>query len=205
MKNQFKVIQAVLLIIFLFSTKIFAQEAQTNAAIDSTQTLQDSLASRRVVRSFDSSLVKFNSKTYNYSFSIPAQAKINPIGTRENKEGKTEVYNFILSGGLGAMNIRYFTEEHLIPKDYKLLDSMHFFDSTGTAQGNRKTYQRTYLLSNYTTQIELLLTEKGEAELKDKITAIFDSFIPSPNTSNQMQGWRYGRNPKDYQNGRYGK
>ena len=189
---------------------VFSLLFSFNSVFANSQELTDSVKqldtnfSRRIIRTFDTSLIDFNSTSYNYKFRIPAQSKLNPIGTRENKEGKTEWFNYILKGGLGAMNIRYFTEQHLIPKDYKLLDSIHFFDSTGILLGNRKSFQRTFLLRDYTVQIEFQLTELGLTELQSKLSAIFDSFIPTPGSSNIMQSWRYGRDPKKYQKGQFG-
>ena len=59
-------------------------------------------------------------------------------------------------------------------------------------------------MTDQAVEIEILLTVKGETDLKESVTAIFDSFAPPSAATFDLEQWRYGRDPSEYEEGRYG-
>ena len=109
----------------------------------------------------------------------------------------------MLRGGRGGMKVRYYTEQRMMPLGYKLLDSiLHYYEIDSVGR-NGNIYRRTYVMTDQAVEIEILLTEKGETDLKEHLVGIFDSFIPPDSATFELQEWRYGRDPKDYEEGRY--
>ncbi|MGE3800020.1 MAG: hypothetical protein AB7H80_03290 [Candidatus Kapaibacterium sp.] len=155
-------------------------------------------------RTTDSTLSQIYTGHFGWSISLPPEeiAKFNKIGSSVNESGKSEVVNFLLRGGRGGLKIRYYTEQRMIPLGYALLDSTIHYYEIDSAGRNGNIYRRTYVLTDQSVEIELLLTEKGEADLKESVVALFDSFVPPPSATFNLQQWRYGRNPEEYQEGR---
>lgn len=154
-------------------------------------------------RATDSTVNQKWTSEYGYSILLPATAKYNKIGSLANKEGRTEKTNFILPGGAGSVTVTYFTEPRMVPKDYKTLDSLHYYqyDSTGR---NGIIHRRIYVMHETAVHIEVMLTEKGQQQYAAVLPAIFDSFVPPPGTIFALESWRYGRNPSEFEHGRYG-
>ena len=155
------------------------------------------------VRATDSTVSQKWTSEYGYSVTLPATAKYNKIGSTYTKVGKTEKVNFILPGGAGSITITYFTEPRMVPKDYRTLDSAHFYqyDSVGR---NGMIHRRVYVLRENAIHIDVLLTDKGEKMYGAVVPAIFDSFVPPPGAIFALETWRYGRDPREYESGRYG-
>lgn len=160
-------------------------------------------AAQPAARATDSSVNQTWTSEYGYSVTLPATAKYNKIGSLANKEGKTEKVNFILPGGAGSVTISFFTEPRMVPKDYKTLDSLHYYqyDSTGR---NGIIHRRIYVMRENAVHIDVLLTDKGTRLYGAALPAIFDSFVPPPNTVFALETWRYGRDPREFETGRYG-
>ncbi|MEO5929843.1 MAG: hypothetical protein ABIR47_07915 [Candidatus Kapaibacterium sp.] len=152
-----------------------------------------SRAQELVTRTQDSTLTQKWTSEFGYSFMLPAKAKLNAIGSTINVAGKTQLTNFILPGGAGAIRIQNFAEGQMVPKGYKLMDSIHIFDvdSAGT---NGMIHRRTYILRDIAVLIDILLTDKGAKEYGDHLHGIFDSFMPPEGSEKALQQWRYGRN-----------
>jgi hypothetical protein len=169
------------------------------AALVSTTT---SLLAQPAARATDTSVTQKWTSEFGYSLTLPAVARYNKIGTLINKEGKTEKVNFILPGG-GSVTVSFFTEPRMVPKDFKTLDSLHYYqyDSTGR---NGVIHRRIYVMRENAVHIDVLLTDKGEQTYGALVPAIFDSFLPPPNTIFALETWRYGRDPREYEQGRYG-
>jgi hypothetical protein len=151
----------------------------------------------------DSSLTQPYTGSYGWSMMLPPEsvASYNKILSKVNTEGQSEVVNFMLRGGLGGLTIKYYTERRQLPVGYKLLDSViHFYEADSVGR-NGKIYKRSYVLSEQAIDIEVMLTEKGQAELGEKLQAIFDSFQPPPTATFVLKEWQYGRNPEDYESG----
>lgn len=159
-------------------------------------------AAQPAVRATDSTVSQKWTSDYGYSIVLPAAAKYNKIGSTYTKEGRTEKVNFILSGG-GAVTVTFYTEPRMVPKDFRTLDSMHFYqyDSAGR---NGMIHRRVYVLRDNAIQIDVLLTEKGERMFGAVVPAIFDSFVPPPDATFALESWRYGRDPREFEQGRYG-
>ena len=157
-------------------------------------------------RTTDSSLVQPYAGFFGWSFLLPEKkvAKFNKIGSKVNEAGQSEVVNFMLRGGRGGVTIRYYTEKRWLPSGYGLLDStLHFYDYDSTGR-NGHIYRRVYVLTDQAIEMEVMLTERGSTELGAGIAlAIFDSFVPPPGATFDLEEYRYGRNPEDYQEGRY--
>lgn len=157
-------------------------------------------------RTTDSTLVQQYTGHYGWSFMLPEEkvAKFNKLGSKVNEGGQSEVVNFMLRGGRGGVTIRYYTEQRMLPAGYSLLDSaMHFYEYDSVGR-NGTIYRRIYVLTDQTIEMEVMLTEKGAAELgSDIAVAIFDSFLPPDGATYALEEWRYGRNPEDYEVGRY--
>ena len=152
-------------------------------------------------RTTDSTLTQKWTSEFGYSFMLPATAKYNTIGSAINKATQTERQNFMIPGGNGAISIEYVTEQRILPKSYALLDSMHYYE-VDSAGRNGTIHRRVYVLRDVSVQMDILLTTKGEKEYADRVKPIFDSFQPPPGASFTLEGWRYGRDPKEYQRGR---
>ena len=155
-----------------------------------------------ITRASDPALTQKWVSEFGYSFMFPATVKYNTIGSAVSKPGQTERQNFMIPGGNGRIQLQYFTEQRMVPKSYQLLDSIHIsdVDSAGT---NGRIYRRYYIMRDYWVQIDILLTQKGEETFKSMVRPIFDSFLPPPNTLFALDAWRYGRNAKDFEHGRY--
>jgi hypothetical protein len=153
-------------------------------------------------RTSDPRLPQLWSSEYGYSFNLPEKAKYNKLGSEIKKEGQTERQNFILSGGNGAITIYHYAEPRMVPKDYKLLDSIHYFDIDSTGR-NGMIHRRIYILKDVAIQMDILLTEKGEATYGELVEPIFASFVPPPGAEKTLDAWRYGRDPKEFEHGRY--
>ena len=157
-------------------------------------------------RTTDSTLVQEYTGAFGWSFFLPEKkvAKFNKLGSKVNEAGQSEVVNFMLRGGRGGVTIRYYTEQRVLPAGYLLLDSnMHFYEYDSTGQ-NGMIYRRVYVLTDQAIEMEVMLTKKGQADLGPAVaTAIFDSFIPPASATFFLEEWRYGRDPADYQEGRY--
>jgi hypothetical protein len=153
-------------------------------------------------RAIDSTVTQKWTSDYGYSLLLPAVAKYNKIGSIYNPQGKTEKVNFILPGG-GSVTVSYFTEPRMVPKDFKTLDSVHYYqyDSTGR---NGIIHRRVYVMRENAVHIDVLLTDKGEQTYGRAVPAIFDSFVPAAGTIFALESWRYGRDPREYESGRYG-
>jgi hypothetical protein len=155
-----------------------------------------------ITRASDPALTQKWVSEFGYSFMFPATVKYNTIGSAVSRAGQTERQNFMIPGGNGRIQLQYFTEQRMVPKNYQLLDSVHVadFDSAGT---NGRIYRRFYIMRDYWVQIDILLTPKGEETFKPMIRPIFDSFLPPPTAIFALEAWRYGRNPKEFESGRY--
>lgn len=153
-------------------------------------------------RATDPSLTQKFASEFGYSFMLPPTARFNKLGSAINLPGETEKQNYLIPGGNGSIMIYYVKEGRMVPRNFQMLDSVHYyqFDSLGR---NGMIYRRVYILKDYAIQIDILLTPKGQKEYADKVTAIFDSFIPPPDAIKALQAWRYGRNPKEFEKGRY--
>jgi hypothetical protein len=154
-------------------------------------------------RTSDSSLTQPYTGAYGWSMMLPPEsvASFNKILSKVNSEGQSEVVNFMLRGGLGGLTIKYYTERRQLPVGYKLLDSaIHFYEADSVGR-NGKIYKRSYVLAEQAIDIEVMLTEKGQAELEGKLLAIFDSFQPPAEATFTLKEWQYGRNPEDYETG----
>lgn len=154
---------------------------------------------REIPRAIDSTLTQKYVSEFGYSFMLPAKAKFNTIGSAVNKPGETQMANFMLTGGAGALKIWNYKETQVVPPNYKVIDSAIFYDKD-SAGVNGKLHTRTYILDSIVVRIEALLTPKGEAEYGSRLLAIFDSFVAPPAARKEMPLWRfeYGR----FHNGR---
>ena len=154
-------------------------------------------------RATDSTVTQKWTSEYGYSVTLPATAKYNKIGSVYNKQGRTEKVNFMLPGGNGAVTITYFTEPRQVPKDYRTLDSAHYYqyDSVGR---NGMIHRRVYVLRDNAIHIDVLLTDKGAKNYGAVVPAIFDSFVPPPDAVFALESWRYGRKESEFEHGRYG-
>ncbi|MBC8143973.1 MAG: hypothetical protein H7X80_00220 [bacterium] len=155
------------------------------------------------VRATDSTISQKWTSEYGYSVLLPSVAKYNKIGSTYTKGGGTEKVNFILPGGSGAITLTHVTEPRMVPKDFRLLDSVHFYqyDSLGR---NGTIHRRVYVLKENAIQFDVLLTDKGERNFGALVNAIFDSFVPAPGAVFALESWRYGRDPREFEQGRYG-
>lgn len=146
--------------------------------------------SLRVPRSYDSSLTQKYTSDFGYSFTLPAKAKFNPIGSSINKPGHTQMANFILTGGCGGVKIWNLKETQVVPFNYRLLDSIIYYenDSVGV---NGKIRTRTYIMDSAVVRIEVMLTAKGQAEYTPILKAMFDTFLPPPNITMRLDKWRF--------------
>lgn len=171
----------------------------------SAQTYASDVGQAQVrTRTADSSLTQPYTGHFGWMLMLPDEsiAKFNKIGSKVNEQGQSEVVNFLLRGGRGGMFVRYYTEQRMLPMGYALLDStIHFYEADSTGR-NGHIYRRTYVLTDQTVEIEITLTEQGQADLGSKIQAIFDSFLPPKEATFALQTWRYGRNSADYEQGR---
>lgn len=149
----------------------------------------------------DPSLTQRWTGAFGQSFAFPAEVKFNALGSEVNKGGQTERTNFIIPGGNGSIKVQYFAEKRIVPKPYGVLDSMRFADVDSTGR-NGMIHRRTYILRDFAVQIDILLTDIGEKNYGPRIKAIFDSFMPTPGSATELEGWRYGRNAKDYEHGK---
>ena len=180
-------------LIILCSTSMFAQTYAEDVGDAEVRT-----------RTTDSSLTQAYTGHFGWTLMLPDKsiAKYNKLGSKLNEAGQSEVVNFLLRGGRGGMKVKYYTEQRMMPLGFALLDStIHFYEIDSTGR-NGKIFRRIYVLTDQTIEIEILLTEKGQSDLGDKVMAIFDSFIPPKEATFELQKWRYGRNPEDYQEGR---
>jgi hypothetical protein len=150
----------------------------------------------------DSTISQKWTSDFGYSFTLPQKARYNKLGSEVKKEQHTERQNFILPGGSGAITIYHYQEGRMVPKDYKLLDSIHYYD-VDSAGRNGMIHRRVYILKDIAVQMDVLLTDKGQTEYGAELKQIFDSFVPPPGAERRLEAWRYGRNPKEYENGRY--
>jgi len=105
----------------------------------------------------------------------------------------------MLPGGAGAVKIRNYKEQQVVPPGYKLLDSVVFFDRDSIGV-NGRLFFRTYILRDMAVQMEVLLTPKGEKEYGGLLTAIFDSFLPPEGADKALQEWRYERGRERFKN-----
>lgn len=156
-------------------------------------------------RTTDSSLTQIYTGHFGWTINLPAEdiAKFNRIGSKVNEAGMSEVVNFMLRGNRGGVTMRYYTERRMLPAGYKLLDStIHYYEADSTGK-NGHIYRRTYVMSEQAVEIELMLTETGEADLGAVVRAIFDSFMPPADAGFELEKWRYGRNAADYEAGDY--
>ncbi len=156
-------------------------------------------------RTTDSTLTQEYTGNFGWKIFLPEEsiAKYNKLGSKVNESGQSEVVNFMLRGRRGGISIRYYTEQRMIPLGYKLLDStLHFYEIDSVGR-NGNIYRRTYVMTDQAVEIEIMLTEKGDADLKEKVEAMFDSFLPPETARMELEEWRYGRDPSDYEEGRY--
>lgn len=149
----------------------------------------------------DSTISQKWTSEFGYSFTLPQKARYNKLGSELKKDQHTERQNFILPGGSGAITIYYYLEGRMVPKDYKLLDSIHYYDVDSVGR-NGTIHRRVYILKDIAVQMDILLTPKGETEYGGLIEQIFATFVPPPGAEKKLDAWRYGRNPKDYEHGR---
>jgi hypothetical protein len=147
-------------------------------------------AQETTMRVVDSTLTQKWTSEFGYSFMLPPKAKFNTIGSTLNKAGMTQLANFILSGGAGAIKIWNYKEQQVVPQGYKMLDSMVYYE-TDSVGVNGTIHIRTYILHWLVVRIEVLLTEKGRLEYGDRLRAIFDSFTPPEGTEKTLEQWRY--------------
>lgn len=157
------------------------------------------LAQETITRTHDSLLTQQYASAFGYTFMLPGKAKLNPIGSEINRAGSTQLANYILPGGAGALKIRNFKEQQVVPPGYKLMDSIVIFerDSIGV---NGHLYFRNYILRDIAVQIEVLLTPKGEKEYAALLRPMFDSFMPPEGAEKALQEWRYERGRDRFQN-----
>ncbi len=156
-------------------------------------------------RTSDSTLTQTYTGHYGWSIDLPAEdiAKFNRLGSKVNEPGMSEVVNFMLRGGRGGITLRYYTERRMLPAGYSLLDStIHYYEADSVGK-NGHIYRRTYVMSEQAVEIELMLTEAGQADLGGLIRAIFDSFMPPATAGFELEGWRYGRDASEYEEGDY--
>lgn len=155
------------------------------------KSLYDSLyAPREITPIVDTTLTQFYKSEFGYSFRLPAKAKPNPIGSSLNIAGETQMANFILSGGCGALRIWNYNETQVVPPSYKVLRGVIFFDKDSSGV-NGKLYTRSFILDSVVIRIEALLTPKGQTEYGSRLMAIFDSFEPPPMARKEMALWRF--------------
>lgn len=165
--------------------------------------LSSNAIAQPAVRATDTTVTQKWTSEFGYSVLLPVTAKYNKIGSLISKEGKTEKANFILPGGSGSVTVTFFTEPRMVPKDYKTLDSLHYYqyDSTGR---NGIIHRRVYVMHENAVHIDVLLTDKGQTLYGAAVAAIFDGFVAAPGTVYALESWRYGRDPREYESGRYG-
>jgi len=154
-----------------------------------------------IARAVDTSVQQQWTSHYAFRFLLPNKARFNKLGSVLNEAGQSEVTNFILPGGCGSITIRYFAEGRIVPKGYRLLDSVHVWDSDSTGR-NGQIHRRLYILTDIAIELEVLLTAKGEAEYGPVLSAIRDGFTPPAGAPTSLPLWRYGRNPSEFEQGR---
>ncbi len=155
-----------------------------------------------IQRISDSAVQQSWKSHYGYSMLVPNTAKFNKLGSVLNEAGQSEVTNYILPGGCGSVTLRYFAEGRMIPKGFRYIsDSIHIFD-TDSAGRNGMIYRRIFLMTDFTIEAEVLLTQKGEGVYKPLLRAIFDSFVPPAGAMASIPQWRYGRDPREFEQGR---
>lgn len=150
----------------------------------------------------DTSVAQLWTSEFGYSFTLPNRAKFNKLGSKVVAAGGTETANFILPGGSGSITIRNFAEGRMIPAGFRYLDSIHVSDRDSIGQ-NGMIHRRVYILTDMAVQIDILLTDKGTREYGTVIAAIMDSFVPPAGASKTIPAWRYGRDPREFERGRY--
>lgn len=170
--------------------------------IDGDTVARTEIKAIETAKATDTSVTQKFESQFGYSFLLPNKAKYNKLGSEVLPAGETEKQNYILPGGAGAITIRHIKEWRMVPRDFKMMDGVHYHDPDSVGR-NGKIFKRVYILKENTVEIEILLTAKGETEYADKVQAIKDSFVPMPNAVKELDAWRYGRNPKDYEKGRY--
>lgn len=148
---------------------------------------------------------QWTSENFGYGFSLPPESlvKYNKLGSAYNVSGGSEKVNFMIRGGKGAITIEHFTEQRMVPDGYQLRDdSLHYYDqdSVGT---NGKILRRNYVMNQQVVQLQILVTPSGEAEILPLVPLIFASFRAPEQASFTLESWRYGRDPSEYQRGRY--
>ena len=141
-------------------------------------------------RIVDSTLTQKYASEFGYTFLLPAKAKPNPLGSSINKTGQTQTANFLLSGGCGAVKIWNYRETQVVPADYKLLDSLIYYDRDSSGV-NGTIHTRTYIMDSIVVRVEVLLTAKGAPEYAPRLKAIFDSFTPPPLATMRLDKWRF--------------
>ncbi len=149
----------------------------------------------------DPSLTQRWTGTFGESFSFPAEVKYNALGSEVKQAEQTERVNFIIPGGNGSIKVQYFTEKRMVPKGFGMLDSMRFAD-VDSAGRNGMIHRRTYILRDFAVQIDILLTDKGEQAYGGRVHAIFDSFDPKAGSPTDLEAWRYGRDPRQFEHGK---
>lgn len=172
------------------------------AIIDGDTVSRTEIKAIETMKATDTSVAQKFESQFGYSFLLPNKAKYNKINSEVIPAGETEKQNYILPGGAGAITIRHIKEWRMVPRDFKMMDGIHYHDPDSVGR-NGKIFKRVYILKENTIEIEILLTAKGETEYGEKVQAIKDSFVPMPNAVKELDAWRYGRNPKDYEKGRY--
>lgn len=156
-------------------------------------------------RTNDTTLRQAYTGHFGWTLHLPEEeiAKFNKLGSKVNAAGLSEVVNFMLRGGRGGVTIRYYTEKRIVPTGYMLLDSAIHYHETDSVGRNGTIYRRSYILRDQAIDIEILLTDKGHADLGGSITGIFDSFLPPESAAFELEEWRYGRDASEYEEGRY--
>lgn len=155
-----------------------------------------------IQRISDTSVQQIWKSHYGFTMLVPNAARFNKLGSVLNQAGQSEVTNFILPGGCGSVTLRYYAEGRMIPKGFNYIsDSIHIYD-TDSAGRNGMIYRRLFLMTDFTVEAEVLLTQKGEAMYKPLLRSIFDSFVAPAGAQAAVPQWRYGRDPREFEQGR---
>lgn len=138
---------------------------------------------------------------FGFSFLVPAKARFNKLGSNLDVAGQTQTANFILPGACGAITIQNFKEGRMVPQGYRFLDSVHVWDKDSTGR-NGIIHRRIYILTKLVVQIDILLTDKGNAEYGSVLPAILDSFVAPEGAEKSLPAWRYGRSASEFERGK---
>lgn len=183
---------------------IIALSVFTTASAQDTPSLGNDTTSHgpeMIARKSDTNVQQVWTSHFGFIVRLPNKARYNKLGYVLNQAGRSELVNFILPSRAGSITVRYYHEGRMVPKGFRMLDSIHVFDSDSLGR-NGKIYRRLYILTEFAVETEVLLTPTGEAEYGPLMDAIFDSFVAPSGSACLLPQWRYGRDPSKYEHGR---